>query len=92
MGPEDFEKLRRFAPPMASDPCPAKVPPLHHARFRDSGAPRLTAPSSVIHESEHPELPPAAEALACLVRLLVRKEIFTRGELAEGLEKATIVK
>jgi hypothetical protein len=96
MGPEDFENLRRFAPPAASDPCPAKAP-IHHTSFFESGAPRKGAPqstdrSSVIPEFRYPDLPTAAEALASVVRLLVRKQILTREELAEELEKSTIVK
>ena len=92
MGPEDFEKLRRFAPPSASDPCPAKPSAIRHSSFLESGAPQSTLRSNVRRESQHPDLPPAAEALASLVRLLVRKQILTRGELAEELEKSTIVK
>src|SRR5271170_7598596 len=36
MGPEDFEKLWRFAPPTADSPAPAKAAPVRPAPFRQS--------------------------------------------------------
>ena len=97
MGPEDFEKLWRFAPPTADAKAPVKAPPIRSAPFRQSAASRnnearVTARSYGSADSDHLDLSPTGEALDALVRLLLRKEIFTRGELAEELEKSKIVK
>src|SRR5271154_385584 len=97
MGPEDFEKLWRFAPPTADAKSPAKAPAIRPVPFRQSAASRnneakVTARSYGLADSDYLDLSPAGEALDALVRLLLRKEIFTRGELAEELEKSKIVK
>jgi hypothetical protein len=95
MGPEDFEKLWRFAPPTSDAPAQAKAPQARPAAFRQSAPPRnsavkTSARSYAATESDALDLPPPAEALDALVRLLLRKGIFTRGERAEELEKAKI--
>jgi hypothetical protein len=97
MGPEDFEKLWRFAPPTSDAAVPAKAPPTRTAPFRHSAPLResTTRPASRSYgatESESLDLSPTAEALDALVRLLLHKEIFTRGELAQELEKSKVVK
>jgi PilZ domain len=96
MGPEDFEKLWRFAPPTADAPA-AKGPPSRPATFRQSAPPResasrVSARSYGATDSGSLDLSPTGEALEALVRLLLHKEVFTRGELAEELEKSKIVK
>lgn len=97
MGPEDFEKLWRFAPPTADASAPAKTPPSRPATFRQSAPPRESASRASARsygatDSESLDLSPTGEALEALVRLLLHKEVFTRGELAEELEKSKIVK
>jgi hypothetical protein len=95
MGPEDFEKLWRFAPPSGDVGMPAKATPARSAPVRQSlplpeNARRANARSYAAAESGSLDLSPTADALDALVRLLLRKEIFTQGELAEELEKAKI--
>jgi hypothetical protein len=97
MGPEDFEKLWRFAPPTSDAAVPSKGPPTRPAPFRQNPplrerAPQLSARSYGATESDSLDLSPTAEALDALVRLLLHKEIFTRGELAQELEKSKVVK
>jgi hypothetical protein len=63
--------------------------------FRQSAPPRnnaakTSACSYAAAESDTLDLSPTAETLEALVRLLLRKGIFTQGELAEELEKAKI--
>jgi hypothetical protein len=95
MGPEDFEKLWRFAPPTTDAPAPAKMAPIRPVPFRQSAPPRNNAAKTSAHsyaaaESDTLDLSPTAETLEALVRLLLKKGIFTQGELAEELEKAKI--
>jgi hypothetical protein len=97
MGPEDFEKLWRFAPPTSDPAVTAKTPPTRPAPFRQSAplresTTRLASRPYGAAESESLDLSPTAEALDALVRLLLHKEIFTRGELAQELEKSKVVK
>jgi hypothetical protein len=99
MGPDDFEKLRRFAPPTADAPAAAYAssPPSRPLAqrpvvlpVRDS-KPHGSARSYASDDDVPLDLTPTAEALEALVRLLLRKEIFTLGELAEELEKSKII-
>jgi hypothetical protein len=97
MGPEDFEKLRRFAPPTGNDLPPAKQPSTRPALHRPNTSPRASAPSVNARsyaaiDNDTIELPPPAESLEAIVDLLLRKEIFTRAELVEELEKLKIVR
>jgi len=97
MGPEDFEKLWRFAPPTADATTPAKAAPMRPMPLRQSApsrsnATRVNARSYAAADSDSLDLSPTAEALDALVRLLLRKEVFTRCDLAEELEKSKIVK
>ena len=90
----DFERLRKFAPPTMDDapqnsaPATAasKVPASHPSPERAKPSP-AAARSYGIADDEPLDLSSPAEALDALVRLLLRKQIFTRGELAEELEK-----
>jgi hypothetical protein len=96
MGAEDFEILRQFAPPTGNAPAQAADPPDRAA------PPRPTAPVPEIEASPSTrsyatddanplDLTPTAEALEALVRLLMRKELFTQEELVEELEKSRII-
>ena len=95
MGAEDFEKLRKLAPPTAEGPVAVKAAsqpaPQRQAAPPREAAPRVTARSYASAGDDALDLTPTAEALEALVRLLIRKEIFTVRELAEELEKSKIV-
>jgi hypothetical protein len=96
MGPEDFEKLRKFAPPTADAPAHPPAPPNRPAAQRPTAPvleskPRVSAGSYASTDDSPLDLTPTAEALEALVRLLLRKEIFTQDELTEELEKLKIV-
>ncbi|MGA8224479.1 MAG: PilZ domain-containing protein [Candidatus Acidiferrales bacterium] len=96
--PEDFEKLRKLAPPgigasVANAPAPAPVQPLSPARPRTPPQPDPTA----AREVTAPGIPPArpattSDALEAVVRVLFRKGILSRSELTEELEKLLISK
>jgi hypothetical protein len=95
MGPEDFEILRRFAPPAAESEGPAKVSSIRPTRMLER-TPRqkptsVTARSYTETESDL-SVSSTADALDALVRVLLQKEIFTQGELAEEFDKAKVVK
>jgi PilZ domain len=97
MGPEDFEKLWRFAPPTAEAPALAKTPPTRPAPMRQSAPPRNNAAGPAARsytavESASSESSSTVETVDALVRLLVNKRIFTQGELTEELEKWRILK
>jgi PilZ domain len=87
MSPGDFENLRKFAPPASDGPviAPAKTPPNRPAEARPV-APPVNARSYGAGDDAL-DWTPTREALEALVRLLLRKEIVTQGELAEELEK-----
>ena len=94
--PGNFEKLRRLAPPEGSAPNPAKAaspPPaqdnesefeLQHERSRP--APTAATKSVVVGQ------PSAADALEAVVRVLFRKGVLSRSEVAEELRKLLSVK
>lgn len=96
MGPEDFEKLRKFAPPAVEAASSAKQLPARGAGPRlvtppQASSRRLNALSYATDGSPL-DSSTTAEVIDALVGLLLRKQIFTRGELAQELEKAKIVK
>jgi len=97
MGPEDFERLRQFAPPTANAPAAAKkqsiavAPPRSNDSPRE-GAPPVNARSYAAMDTDSLDLPAPAESLEAIVDLLLRKEIFTRAELVEQLDRLKIVK
>jgi hypothetical protein len=85
MSPENFEALRRFAPPVA---LPAPPPFVH---------PRVSAPQAGSRSYSEPEadsifLPATSEALEAVVRLLLRKGLLTRSDLTEEMEKLKTVR
>jgi hypothetical protein len=99
LGPEDFEILRKLAPPepnapklpAASSARPSPPPPLapSPAPARGNGASAISSSAS----PSHPLYPlTTEEALDAVVRLLLRKGVFTPAEISEELEKLKIVK
>jgi PilZ domain len=95
MGPEDFEILRRFAPPAADSEAPAKVSSIRPPRLLER-TPRQKPTGAMARSYSETESnrgsSSTAEALDALVRLLLQKEIFTQGELAEEYERSKAVK
>jgi hypothetical protein len=92
MSPENFEKLRHLifstepsaAPSKANAPAPAEAPPAPRPEPR---TPRVASRPGSARESGPMELPTVQETLAAVVRILCRKELLTRSELLEELEK-----
>jgi PilZ domain len=84
MRPQDFEILRKLAPPTVEATEPERqAPPARPASPREArGRP---AP-----DFDAAELPTSAEALAAAVRVLVRKGVLTRAEIMEELEKLKV--
>lgn len=89
MRPQDFEVLRKLAPPTLAAPEapkePAPVPP----------APVPPAPPKEAHSYAAPDfdsvdLPTNPEALVAAVRVLIRKGVLTRAEIMEELEKLKV--
>ncbi|HUA02146.1 MAG TPA: PilZ domain-containing protein [Candidatus Aquilonibacter sp.] len=87
MRPQDFEILRKLAPPTlevaegekATQPAPPPPPP-SPAPARAYAAP----------EFDSVDLPTTPEALIAAVRILLRKGVLTRAELMEELEKLKV--
>jgi PilZ domain len=77
MRPQDFEVLRKLAPPTV-DAQPEKQVPANEVR-------RYAAP-----EFDEIDLPTSPEALAAIVRVLLRKGLLTRAELMEELERLKV--
>lgn len=97
MGPEDFERLRQFAPPTGRDSADAKKQSVASAAPRSiassqEGAPTVSGGPYAAIDTDSLDLPAPAESLEAIVDLLLRKEIFTRAELVEQLERLKTVK
>ena len=101
MCPEDFERLRKFAPPTLAyaETLNGNVPQLVNSPPARPDRPRGRV--SVLRTNSHsytePEidsldLPATQEALEAVVRLLLHKGLFTRAELAEELGKLKAAK
>ena len=95
MGPGDFERLRKFAPPASGESqsgyAQSAGSPKNQAN-RSAAQPAAPAAYSDSRsygaaDDEVLDLSSPAEALNALVQLLLRKNVFTRSELAEELEK-----
>jgi PilZ domain-containing protein len=88
MRPQDFEVLRKLAPPTLDTPEPSRQAPLSPA----SAAP--VAPkeshSYAAADFDSVDLPTNAEALIAAVRVLIRKGVLTRAEIMEELEKLKV--
>ncbi|HTX16564.1 MAG TPA: PilZ domain-containing protein [Candidatus Baltobacteraceae bacterium] len=86
MRPQDFEVLRKLAPPTVGAPEASVVP---------AAAPPALAPPVATKEAKSygatdfdtVDLPTNPEALAAAVRVLIRKGVLTRAEVMEELEK-----
>ena len=92
MGPQDFEKLRKLAPPMADGTPIVEAPPREPSLPRAPAPPQHASARSYASAGDDSlDLSSTSEALEALVRLLIRKEVFTVGELAEELEKFKII-
>jgi hypothetical protein len=90
LSPEDFEKLRRFAPPTAGVPDSAFVP----ARLPPAPQPPVNTMPTNSHSPVAPTLSlnqgTTAEVFEAIVQVLFRKGLVTQAELSEelGLLKA----
>jgi len=88
MRPQDFEVLRKLAPPTLAAPEPSK-----QASPPPAAAPPAPAKESHSYAStdfDSIDLPTNAEALAAAVRVLIRKGVLTRAEVMEELEKLKV--
>jgi len=90
MSPENFEKLRKFAPPTLDvptpEPAPAKPAP-------PPPTPMATKPKARPYSApdfDPIDLPPSPEVFAAVVRILFRRGLLTRTELMEELEKMKV--
>lgn len=83
IGPEDFEKLKKFAPASLDVPQATKIPSLSPAQH--------VASHSASHPQFHLKNPSIApEALEALVRVLCRKGFLTSAEVLEEIEKLKV--
>jgi hypothetical protein len=83
MRPQDFEVLRKFAPPTVEGPDFPKPGPPPPAPVKEARGPSAAEFDSV-------DLPTTPEALAAAVRVLIRKGVLTRTEVMEELEKLKV--
>jgi PilZ domain len=79
MRPQDFEVLRKLAPPTLGTPEPSKQP-----------APAKEAHSYAATDFDSADLPTNLDALVAAVRVLIRKGVLTRAEVMEELEKLKV--
>jgi PilZ domain len=94
MSPENFEKLRRLifsteasaTPSKANAPAPAEAPPVRRPQ-PEPRAPRVASRPASAREFDLLDPPDVRETLAAVVRILCRKELLTRSELLEELER-----
>lgn len=84
--PDDFEKLRKFAPPAAGAPdsafVPARLPPALQPPVNAMVAPAShspVAPATSLNQAS------TAEVFEAIVQVLFRKGLVTQAELAEEL-------
>ena len=89
MRPQDFEVLRKLAPPTlgASDP-PKEIAPPPPAPV--PAAPAKESHSHAAADFDTVDLPTNPEALMAAVRVLIRKGVLTRAEVIEELEKLKV--
>lgn len=92
LSPEDFEKLRKFAPPAPGVPeavtLPSSLP--HAARSRGHAPPPV---SHSPHPPDHSlQQATTAEVFEAVVRILFRKGIISQAELAQELEHLKAMK
>jgi hypothetical protein len=89
LGPEDFEKLRKFAPPESGVPesalVPSRLPPAPlPGRSRGNAPPPASAPAAIADPALNRAA--TAEVFEAVVRILFRKGILSQAELSEELE------
>jgi len=96
VAPDDFEKLRKLAPPTVGAPEPARIalapppaPAVPRAEAPPNPAPVIPPPAPVRSPSRAAS---TSDALEAVVRVLFRKGILSRDELAEELEKLLVSK
>jgi len=93
MRPADFEKLQRLAPVPPRSATAQKRPEVRVAGQRPApaqavtGAPRAQMRPAAPRTADSDYFPATPEAFQAVVRLLFRKGLLTRAELAEELEK-----
>lgn len=85
MRPQDFEVLRKLAPPTMEQ----GEPPRQAAHSPQPLPVKETRPSAAT-EFDSVDLPTTPEALAAAVRVLIRKGILTRADVMEELEKLKV--
>jgi|HubBroStandDraft_6_1064221.scaffolds.fasta_scaffold00938_10 hypothetical protein len=87
LSPEDFEKLRKFAPPAPAIPETVEVAssPAIGARSRGNAPPPI--PHSTALQGFSLEQATTAEVFGAVVRVLFRKGLVSQAELLEELEK-----
>jgi hypothetical protein len=89
MRPQDFEVLRKLAPPTVG----ALEPPMQATPPLPAPAPSVSAKephSYAAADFDSVDLPTNPEALAAAVRVLIRKGVLTRAEVMEELEKLKV--
>lgn len=86
MSPEDFEKLRQLAPPTPVA-APASIPSESPKLRRDPPSEPSAAASAAESKRSANGHPSTADALEAIARVLFRKGILTRAEVAEELQK-----
>jgi hypothetical protein len=86
MRPQDFEVLRKLAPPTLGAPEPPKEPAPAPPTLAPPSPPKESH-SSAAPEFDSVDLPTNPEALAAAVRVLIRKGVLTRAEVMEELQK-----
>lgn len=92
LNPEDFEKLRKFAPPAPGVPeavtLPSTLPPASRSRG--------TASPPYVHSQAGRAAPQyqaaIPEAFEAIIRILLRKGLVTQAELSEELDKLKAMK
>jgi hypothetical protein len=85
MSPDNFEALRRFAPPVTL-PAPLSIVQPRMSGQRAPSGPHSEAQANSI------SLPATEETLEAVVRLLLRKGLLTRSDLTEEMEKLKSVR
>jgi hypothetical protein len=95
MGPEDYEHLRKFAPPKAAAPLtvesrPATGPVEVPASPAESST--ASAPNGGSRSPAAPSDASVARALEALIRALIRKGVLSREDLVEEFEKVQMAK
>jgi PilZ domain-containing protein len=94
--PDDFEKLRKLAPPGIGTPLAPPLPPVQpapSARPRTPPQPEPPAASQVTAPGIPPTRPATtSDALEAVVRVLFRKGILSHSELTDELEKLLLSK